>query len=98
VGLSWAGGYDAPAAITDGEVDGAKVSFKAGNITFSGHTNGEVIELERTPNFPARPRPAAQPDASSPAVGPPPGGSDPSRSPLFRAPGPVAIALHRVER
>jgi beta-galactosidase len=98
VGLSWAGGYDAPAAITDGEVDGAKVSFKAGNITFSGHTNGEVIELERTPNFPARPRPAAQPDASSPAVGPPPDGSDPSRSPLFRAPGPVAIALHRVER
>jgi beta-galactosidase len=92
-------GYDAPTPITDGQVDGTNVSFKAGNSSFSGHINGETIELERAPNFgPRPPRLAAQPEASRPAVGPPPDGSDPSRSPLFRPPGPVAMVLHRVER
>jgi beta-galactosidase len=94
-----AGGSGASTPITDGQVDGANVSFKAGNGTYSGHTNGETIELERTPNFGQRsPRPAPESEASRPAVGPPPDGSDPSRSPLFRPPGPVQIALHRVQR
>jgi beta-galactosidase len=99
VGMGWAGGYDAPTPITDGRVDGSNVSFKAGNAAFSGRINGNMIELERTLNFgPRPPRPPAQPDASRPAVGPPPDGSDPSGSPLRRPPGPVAMVLHRVER
>jgi len=99
IGGGWAGGYDAPTPITDGQIDGSNVSFKAGNSTFSGRMNGDTIELTRTLNFGARPpQPPAQLDASSPAVGPPPDGSDPSSSPLNRRPGPVQIALHRVER
>jgi len=93
-GLSGASGQ-----IADGKVDGANVSFRVGNSTFSGHINGGALDLDRTPNFGARSqRPAAQPDTSRPAVGPPPDGSDPSRSPLYRSPGPVKIALHRVLR
>ncbi len=99
IGGGWAGGYDAPIAITEGQVDGAIVSFKAGNGAFSGRINGNTIELERSPNFGSRPpQPAAQPDADRPAVGPPPDGSDPSRSPLSRPPGPVAMVLRRVQR
>jgi beta-galactosidase len=94
-----AGGSAAQSTITDGQVDGTNVRFKAGNSAFSGRIDGDTIELERTPNAgPRPPRPTAQPEASRPAVGPPPDGSDPSRSPLFRPPGPVAIVLHRVER
>jgi beta-galactosidase len=104
IGGGWAGGYDAPTPITDGQIDGTNVSFKAGNSAFSGRiksdaTGGNTIELERSPNFgPRPPRPPAQPEAERPAVGPAPDGSDPSRSPLNRPPGPVQIALHRVQR
>jgi beta-galactosidase len=94
-----AGGGGASTPITEGQVDGANVTFKAGNSTYSGHTNVETIELERAPNFGQRPpRPTQESDASRPTVGPPPDGSDPSRSPLFRPPGPVQFALHRVQR
>jgi beta-galactosidase len=94
-----AGGGVASGTITEGLVDGANVSFTAGNSKFSGRIDADSIELTRTPNFGARPpRPAAQPETSRPAVGPPPDGSDPSRSPLFRPPGPVAMVLHRAER
>jgi beta-galactosidase len=94
-----AGGGGEATPITDGLVDGTNLSFKAGNSAFSGHMNGDTIELERTPNFgPRPPRPAYQPDASRPAIGPPPDGSDPSNSPLRRPPGPVQVALHRVQR
>jgi beta-galactosidase len=99
IGGGWAGGYDAPTPITDGQVDGTKISFKAGNSAFSGRISGNTIELERSPNFgPRQPQPAAQPETSRPAIGPPPDGSDPSRSPLNFPPGPVQIALHRVQR
>jgi beta-galactosidase len=104
IGGGWAGGYDAPTPITDGQIDGTNVSFKAGNSAFSGRiksdaTGGNTIELERAPNFgPRPPQPAAPPEAERPAVGPPPDGSDPSRSPLNRPPGPAQIALHRVQR
>jgi beta-galactosidase len=99
VGVGWAGGYDAPTPITDGLVDGTNVSFKAGNSAFSGHINGDTIELERAPSFgPRRPQPPAQAGTSRPAVGPPPDGSDPSGSPLRRPPAPVAMVLHRAER
>jgi beta-galactosidase len=99
IGGGWAGGYDAPTPITDGQVDGANVNFKAGSSSFSGRMKGNDLELERAPNTsPRPPKPAAQPEAASPAVGPPPDGSDPSRSPLYRAPGPVAMVLQRVQR
>jgi beta-galactosidase len=99
IGGGWAGGYDAPTPITDGQVDGNNVSFKAGNSAFTGRISQESIELERTPNIgPRPPRPPAQPETSRPAIGPPPDGSDPSRSPLNRPPGPVAMVLHRVRR
>jgi beta-galactosidase len=99
IGGSWAGGYDAPTPITDGQVDGAQVSFKAGNNAFSGHINGNAIELERAPNVaPRPPQPPPQPEAARPAVGPPPDGSDPSGSPLRHRVEPVAMVLHRVQR
>jgi beta-galactosidase len=93
-----AGGGAASGTITGGQVDGSNVGFIAANSTFSGRVRGDTIELTRTPNFGPRPPLPAEPEASRPAVGPPPDGSDPSRSPLFRAPGPVAIVLHRVRR
>jgi beta-galactosidase len=104
IGGSWAGGYDAPTPITDGQADGANVSFRAGNSTFSGRiqqdSNGsDTIELQRTSNAGSRPpRPATQPEAARLAVGPPPDGSDPSRSPLSHSQEPAAIVLHRAER
>jgi len=104
IGGGWAGGDDAPTPITDGLVDGTSVSFKAGNSAYSGRiksdaTGGSTIELERAPNFgPRQPQPPAQLETSRPAVGPPPDDSDPSNSPLNRPPGPVQIALHRVQR
>jgi len=99
IGGGWAGGYDAPVAITDGQVDGANVSFKAGSSAFSGRIKGNTIELERAPHTaPRPPQPAAQPGSPSVAVGPPPDGSDPSSSPLYRPPGPVAMVLQRVQR
>ena len=99
VGGGWAGGYDAPVAITDGKVDGANVSFKAGRESYSGKLSGDTIEMERELNFaPRPPRPQTQQEAPRPAIGPPPDGSDPSRSPLSRPPGPVQVVLHRVQR
>ena len=95
------GGADTPTALTEGKVDGNKVSFKAGNSTYSGTINGDRIELERSielgfpiphPEEPANPRPA---------IGPPPDGSDPS-IPAFRLAGrrspSVQMVLHRVQR
>jgi len=96
VGNGWAGGYEEPAPITDGQVDGTNVSFRAGSNSYSGRINGDTIELARASNGHARPQPPTQP--LRPAVGPPPDGSDPSRSPLDRSPGPVAVVLHRVQR
>ncbi len=99
IGAGWAGGYDAPAPITDGKVDGTHISFKVGRDTFSGKLTGETITLERTMNLAPRPgRTEAQPEGPKPAIGPPPDGSDPSRSPLFRFPTSMQIVLHRAKR
>ncbi len=99
IGAGWAGGYDAPIAITDGKVDGANVSFKAGSVAYTGKFTGDTIELERAMIFTPRPqRTTTPPEGPRPAIGPPPDGSDPSRSPLFRPPGPMQVVLHRVQR
>lgn len=98
IGGSKAGGYDAPAPIIDGQVNGTKVSFKAGSNTYSGHINRDTIELQCSSSFgPRLPRAAAKPAASRPAIGPPPDGSDPSHAPLYRPTGQVAIVLQRVQ-
>jgi len=98
-GVEGGGGGEAGIAITDGKVDGDTVSFRAGPGSYSGKVNGDQIELTRTLNFPQRPTlSASESPAGKPAIGPAPDGSDPSRSPLFRPPGPMTIVLHRVER
>ena len=94
------GGGDQPLPIEEGKVDGSKISFKAGNTTYSGTLNGDQIELQRKISFPFRlPTPSA-PTGPRPAIGPPPDGSDPS-IPEFRqalAQGPPPLVLHRVKR
>jgi beta-galactosidase len=99
IGVGWAGGFDAPIPITDGSVDGANLSFKAGSVSYSGKLDGKTIELARAMNPPPRPeQPASQAEAPRPAVGPAPDGSDPSRSPLSRPPSNAPVVLHRVQR
>jgi beta-galactosidase len=92
------GGSDAGIPIADGKVDGKNVYFKAGNNTYSGTLEGDQIELQRTVELGfALPR-AEEPTGPRPAVGPPPDGSDPSRSPNMRFPSSIPVVLHRVER
>ena len=92
------GGSDAGIPITDGKVDGKSVYFKAGNNTYSGTLERDQIELQRTVELGfALPR-AGEPTGPRPAVGPPPDGSDPSRSPNTRFPSSIPVVLHRVER
>ena len=76
------GGGDTPVAIEDGKVDGANISFRAGNVTYTGAVKGDQIELQRSGGAFAggrggRPAPA-EPAGPRPAIGPPPDGSDPS--------------------
>jgi beta-galactosidase len=92
------GGSNAGIPITDGKVEGSNVYFKAGNNTYSGTLEGDQIKLQRTvdPGF-SLPQPE-EPAEPRPAVGPPPDGSDPSRSPNIRFPTSIPVVLHRVER
>ncbi|MEO8369748.1 MAG: beta-galactosidase GalA, partial [Candidatus Solibacter sp.] len=68
--------------LQDGKVDGANVSFRVGNTTYTGTMNGDRIELQRSGGGggrggrggPATPA-AAGP---RPAIGPPLNGTDPS--------------------
>jgi beta-galactosidase len=92
------GGSDAGIPIADGKVDGKNVYFKAGNNTYSGTLEGDQIELQRTPELGSASPRAEESTGPRPAVGPPPDGSDPSRSPNARVPSSIAVALHRVER
>jgi beta-galactosidase len=92
------GGSDAGVPITDGKVDGRNVYFKAGNNTYSGTLEGDQIELQRTVETGLTSPRAEGPTGPRPAVGPPPDGSDPSRSPNTRFPSSIPVVLHRVER
>jgi hypothetical protein len=60
---------------------------------------GDHIELVRAP-VPGPQRPKAEEKTAElrPAIGPASDGSDPSRSPFYRPPGPVPVVLHRVQR
>jgi beta-galactosidase len=92
------GGSDAGVPITDGKVDGRNVYFKAGNNTYSGTLEGDQIELQRTAGTGLTLPRAEEPAGPRPAVGPPPDGSDPSRSPNTRFPSSIPVVLLRVER
>ncbi len=45
------GGSDVPTPIEDGQVDGSRISFKAGRSTYSGTLSGDRIELDRKMSF-----------------------------------------------
>ena len=92
------GGGDMPTPIEDGQVNGDRVSFKAGRSTYSGTLNGDRIELDRKFSIPSRYRIPEKEPAGGPAVGPPPDGSDPSRGASFRLPSAIPVVLHRVQR
>ena len=94
--------------ITDGKVDGDKVSFRAGSFTLAGTYAGDVLELTRRldnatgsrSGFNANP---PKSDPTAPVIGPPPDGTDPSRSPYnsLRANGGAnnqTTVLRRVKR
>ena len=92
---------DTPIAIQDGKVDGSKISFTAGNMTYTGTLQGEAIELQRSGGGPPRRETKWLADADL-AIGPPPDGSDPSNGAfvgLSRGPqGPATLVLHRAKR
>jgi len=102
------GASDAPVEIAEGKVDGAGISFKAGNVTYTGTVKGDQIELQRSGGFPAgRGRPApAEPTGPRPAVGPPPDGSDPSSGAFINGgrgggrgtPAPAPLVIVRARR
>ena len=92
---------DTPIAIQDGKVDGSKISFTAGNMTYTGTLQGEAIELQRSGGGPPRRETKWLADADL-AIGPPPDGSDPSNGAfvgLSRGPqGAATLVLHRAKR
>ncbi len=92
------GGGDTPAPITDGKIDGQNVSFKAGNNTYSGTMKADQIELQRKVDLGFPLAPPAIATGHRPAIGPPPDGSDPSRSPSFRISSAIPLVIRRVQR
>jgi beta-galactosidase len=76
------GGGETPAAIENGKVDGASISFTAAGVTYTGTVKGDAIELQRTGGAAMGGRGGrgapAEPAGPRPAIGPPPDGSDPS--------------------
>jgi beta-galactosidase len=71
------GGDDLPVSISDGSVQGDRITFKSGINSFTGKVNGDQIELQRTLELPWH-RPQAKEQANPPAIGPAPDESDPS--------------------
>lgn len=92
---SFFGSTDGATPIEEGKVNGNSVSFKVGNVNFSGTLNGDRIELER--KMPP-PREEPKPVGPQPAIGPAPDGSDPSRAPARPMPASIPVVLHRVTR
>jgi beta-galactosidase len=95
-GVSFSGGSDVPAPITEGTVEGDRLSFKVGKGTYTGAVKGDRIELERSTE--SRSRNTSTEPAGGLAVGPPPDGTDPSRDPTFHPPSSIPMVLHRVQR
>jgi len=103
------GGGDTPVAIEEGKVEGDNLSFRAGNVTYTGAVKGDGIELQRTGGMPGgrggRGAPA-EATGARPAIGPPPDGSDPSNAAFLglgrgggRGPqAPAPVVLRRAKR
>jgi len=99
LGRNWAGGSDLTTPITDGVVDGETLHFKVGDATFSGRLMVDVIELQQEGYGGRQPqRQEVQTVEPGPAIGPPPDGTDPSRSPFRRLGAAGPLYLHRVKR
>ena len=98
-GGGWAGGNDSAASIEEGSASGDKVSFRIGEIAYSGTIDNDRIELVRTFRSPRRsfPNPTELADKSL-AIGPAPDGSDPSRGPNARPQPTQSLVLRRVQR
>ena len=96
---SWAGGNDSATPITEGSIEGNKVNFKIGAVTYSGTVDGDRMELVRPsrPNARSFPNPLKLADESL-TIGPAPDGSDPSRSPSARRESNEPFVLRRVTR
>ena len=66
--------------IEEGKVEGDKISFRAGDTTYTGVLKSDKIELRKS--LPAMLRAFSSPPKASntprPAIGPPPDGTDPS--------------------
>jgi beta-galactosidase len=99
------GGGDTPIAIQDGKLDGADITFRAANVTYTGTVRGDSIELQRAGGGGRGGRRApVEPAGPGPAIGPPPNGSDPSSGSFFGLGGgrgqqtPAPLVLHRTTR
>jgi beta-galactosidase len=94
---SWSSGV-----IDEGRIDGTKISFRAGNTTYSGTVNGDRIELRKSLPEAIMAMFGGPPPSDNkprPAIGPP-DGSDPSIDMGALASGGVMppIVLRRVKR
>jgi beta-galactosidase len=98
------GFFGSPGGVIEaGKIDGANLSFKAGNTTYSGTLNGDRLELKRIVAPSRRPGMASpqEPTRPRPAVGPPPDGTDPSFGAGFGGgggQGAAPLVLTRVKR
>ncbi len=97
--FGWAGGNDSVTSVEEGSVNGNSVSFKIGEMTFTGTVDNDRMELTRSFRMPQRPRqnPTELADKSL-AIGPAPDGSDPSRGPNGRPQPGASLVLRRVQR
>ncbi|MGA7522818.1 MAG: beta-galactosidase GalA [Acidobacteriaceae bacterium] len=91
-------GNDLPTPIENGQIDGSRISFKAGSSTYTGTIAADRISLERRIEFPFHISHPETPSGPQPAIGPPPNGSDPSFNRNWRLPESIAVVLRRAER
>ncbi len=86
--------------IKNGKIEGGKITFEAGNMSYSGTVSGDRIELERKMTSFRIPGAVKEPSGPRPAVGPPPDGTDPSMNVSRRRRGMElpGLVLRRVER
>ena len=101
-GRGFGGGEDREVEIEEGKVVDGSISFKAGNVSYTGTVKGAEIELQRTGGRGRRG--PVEPPGTRPEVGPPPDGSDPSSGAFFglgrggrgmQAPAPVTLERSR---
>jgi beta-galactosidase len=99
LGGGFFGGGDTPTPITEGKVDGNKITFKAGNSTYEGTLKDGQLDLLRKIDFGRwLSRMPKEPTGPRPAIGPPPDGSDPSFNLPHDIPPGIQVVLRRVER